>query len=344
MLFDKKSWKDICQGFMVRDCTIGFADGRIGLMLVEMSDERDAGWRTRFVSVRMDAPMSERFFVLEASDLSFASLASAWAPSQEEFLVVDLARQVWAYKPKTYRDFEEAIAFDGRGYGYAAAGEVGSAINKLVRVCSKLYALGSPLRIFERLPRQTWKEHTGIPIPSELKSRSDKLITKAIGNSGFNDLSGFSGNDLYAVGDAGAVWHFNGTAWEKLPFPSDRKLYTVTCGGDCVYITDITGTVWKGRHGAWELIEQGHQTLPFADAAWFQDTLWCANDDGMRVLENNRMVAAHLLEKHAVPDAVARISHCIDVSPDGRKMLVCGGQGAALHDGVAWQLLFSGAQ
>lgn len=115
MLFDKKSWKDICQGFMVRDCTIGFADGRIGLMLVEMSDERDAGWRTRFVSVRMDAPVSERFFVLETSDLSFASLASAWAPSQEEFLVVDLARQVWAYKPKTYRDFEEAIAFDGRG-------------------------------------------------------------------------------------------------------------------------------------------------------------------------------------------------------------------------------------
>ncbi|NHZ98835.1 hypothetical protein [Massilia sp. CCM 8734] len=35
----RKSWKDICQGFMVRDCTIGFADGRIGLMLVEMSDE-----------------------------------------------------------------------------------------------------------------------------------------------------------------------------------------------------------------------------------------------------------------------------------------------------------------
>ncbi|NHZ60724.1 hypothetical protein [Massilia genomosp. 1] len=208
MLFDKKSWKDVGKGFMVYDCTIGFADGRIGLLLVEMSDERDGGWRTRLVSVRMEAPMKERFFVLETEDLSFASLASAWAPSHEEFVVVDIARNVWAYKPTSYRDFEDRIAFDGRGYGYAAAGKVGSAISKLVWVHGKLYAVGSPLRIFERLPRQTWKEHTGIPIPAELKSEDQQAITEAIGNSGLNDLSGFSDNDLYAVGDAGAVWHY----------------------------------------------------------------------------------------------------------------------------------------
>ncbi|WP_167235026.1 hypothetical protein [Massilia genomosp. 1] len=109
-----------------------------------------------------------------------------------------------------------------------------------------------------------------------------------------------------------------------------------------MYVTDLRGSIWKGRDSTWELVERRHQSLPFADAAWFQSTLWCANDDGMLALENNTMVAARLLEKHPVPDEVAWVSHRIDVSPDGQKMLVCGGQGAALHDGLAWQLLFSG--
>lgn len=54
MLLDKESWEEICEGFMVRDCTIGPDKGRIGLLLVEGNDELDAGWRTRFVSIRMN--------------------------------------------------------------------------------------------------------------------------------------------------------------------------------------------------------------------------------------------------------------------------------------------------
>ncbi|UOD33283.1 hypothetical protein INH39_07950 [Massilia violaceinigra] len=148
---------------------------------------------------------------------------------------------------------------------------------------------------------------------------------------------------MYAVGDAGTVWHFDGKRWQQIPFPTNVPLYTVACGenGD-VYMTDIRGNLWKGGGAKWSLLCEMDQSLPFKDAAWFNGRLWCANDYGMYVLEGEKLVAAHTARIDPIPNEVALHSHRIDVSPDGKQMLVCGGDGAALHDGKKWNLLFSG--
>ena len=344
MIFDRESWERICKGFFVQDCTIGFEHGRLGFQLVEESNaDHLEEWRTRFLAVKLDEPMEFRFFSQTGNNLSFAQMATSWAPSQTEFLLVDTFRNVLSYKPKTYKSEEPVIPFDGRGYGYADAGKVGSAIIRLARVGTTVYAIGAPLRIFQRMPNQKWFEHKGIPMPAGLKSKDDDIVAAALRGSNLYDLAGFSESDMYAVGDDGIVWHFNGKIWKQLAFPSNLRLQTVVCAGDGnVYITDIRGSLWKGRNESWKKIVTADMSIPFADSAWFAGRLWCAHDYGMWVVEGKEFVAAHMAISNPIPSNVALHAHRIDVSPDGTKMLVCGGHGAAMYDGKKWEILFSG--
>jgi hypothetical protein len=344
MLFDKNSWNKLCKGFFVRDCTIGFEDGRLGFHLVEETDDHhlDDGWKTRFLAVKMDEPMESRFYGMTGGNLSFTTISSAWAPSQTEFVMADVGRRVWSYKPKTYKGNEPVIPFDGKGYGYADAGEVGCSITRLSRVGSSIYALGAPLRIFKRMQNQQWSEHKGIPIPEALKSKDDNKITEALSESNFFDLAGFSEADMYAVGDAGIVWHFDGKLWKQIAFPTNLRLQTVTCAGDGnVYITDIRGSLWCGRGAEWKQIAKSDRSLPFADAGWFDGRLWCANDYGMMVFEGKTFVYAHQTKLNPIPTEVALLSHRFDISPDGKQMLVCSGSGAAMNRDGKWEVLFN---
>ena len=218
----------------------------------------------------------------------------------------------------------------------------GSAIYKVVRVNKTVFAVGSPLKVFQRIPGQQWKEHKEIPIPEQLKSENREQIIESFGKSMLVDIAGFSELDMYAVGGGGAVWQFDGKIWLAIEFPTNTRLSTVACAGDgLVYISDVHGSLYKGRGSDWELIVRMEQSLPFSDSAWFGGRLWCANDYGMYVLEGNRLVEAHLARKDPVPKEVALYCHRIDVSPDGTKMLVCGSNGTALCMDKKWEILFA---
>ncbi len=123
--------------------------------------------------------MDKRFYALEGDSLSFSTISSAWEPNQTEFLLVDTGRRLWTYKPKTYNGIEPPIPFDGKGYGYADAGQVGCAIARVTRVEGTVFAVGAPLRIFQRMPNQQWHEHKGIPMPAGLLSKDDEVIRKS---------------------------------------------------------------------------------------------------------------------------------------------------------------------
>ncbi len=339
MIFNKKTWEIVGKGFFVQDCTIGFEDGRIGFLFVEHNEHShiDDGWETRLVAIRLNAPLETNYYVRKGGNMTHSSIASAWVPRQTEFVMADSFRRVWAYKPKTYKGSESNIPFDSGGHDFNAT------ITKTVRVGSTVYAIGGPLRIFERLNGQQWKEITDIPIPAPFTGTDRKKLIEAVGQSFFFDLAGVSENDMYAVGDAGIVWHFDGKTWAQRAFPSDVRLATVTCSphGD-VYITDLRGTLWKGNGNNWQVVCSVPLSIPFEDSAWFDGTLWCANDYGMYVLEGNELVQAHMSKQHPVPTDVAYHSHRIDVSPDGTTMLVCGRDGAAMLDANGWTILFSG--
>jgi hypothetical protein len=301
------------------------------------------GWETTLLAVRTDLPIEERCYAISGKRLSFASISSAWAPNQAEFIAVDTDRRVWSYKPNAYEGAENNIPFDSGPKPENAYGEFDAAVFKLARVASTVFAVASPFRLFERVGPEQWQEHTSIPIPAALKSPDRDTYIQALGDTDFLDLAGFSTTDMYAVGGAGTVWHRKGEQWREMPFPTKLRLHTVACGGDgFVYITDIRGSVYKGREDRWTQIVKADMSLPFVDAAWFDGRLWLANDYGTWVIEGKNLVPAHQAKDRPMPAQTATHAHRIDVSPDGSRMLVAGGQGASLFDGHTWQVLFDG--
>lgn len=107
---------------------------------------------------------------------------------------------------------------------------------------------------------------------------------------GFADIDAFSETDMYAVGGHGDVWHFNGTQWRQMGFPSNVQLGTVTCAGDGnVYISGEGGSLWVGQKSTWKAIYKGGASILWNDALWFQGKLWLASDYQLRRWNGNEL-------------------------------------------------------
>ncbi len=349
MVLDKSAWKKYMDGFFVRDCTFGFEDGRLGFLIyeeVEADAHLEDGWQMRLLAVKLTNPIDTRFFYITTNSIGVGGMiASAWQPKQPEFVVAGIGREIYSYKPKEYKGRELEIPFDGKGYGYQDVGEVGCAITKTVRVGHTVFAVGAPMRVFERTAGQQWVTHEEIPIPAGLKlGRSDEEIRAALSDANLNDLAGLNEQEMYAVGHAGTLWQRTQDKWRQRAFPTNLDLFTVAVAPDgTAYITDRRCSVWKGQEERWERIVQADSTLPYQDSAWFAGRLWCTNDSaGPFVLEGKKMVPAHQAKKDPMPAQVACFAHRIDVSPDGKTMLVAGRHGAATYDGKTWTVLFDG--
>jgi hypothetical protein len=78
------------------------------------------------------------------------------------------------------------------------------------------------------------------------------------GGSGFRAVSGLSSSDVWAVGDLGAMWHYNGTSWQGVPSSDTTFMQTLhgvwAKGASDVYMVGTGGTVlhWAGNSYASE--------------------------------------------------------------------------------------------
>lgn len=147
------------------------------------------------------------------------------------------------------------------------------------------------------------------------------------------DMDGFAPNDLYAVAMEAGVFHFDGSSWRRVPFPSNILLESVCCGEDgVVYVSGQAGTLFAGRGSRWREVHAGSFTLPYTDMIWHDNALWCTSDYGVWTFADNR------LERAPVPDEVYFCSGHLSAR-DG--LLLLGGMnGAAIHDGSRWQVLY----
>jgi hypothetical protein len=88
-------------------------------------------------------------------------------------------------------------------------------------------------------------------------------------------IDGFNGSDIYAVGYAGAAWHFVDGAWSELDLPTNVNLTAVKCAGDGkVYIAGFDGLLIRGRSTSWEIIAQDETTETIWDLEWFEKELY----------------------------------------------------------------------
>ncbi len=340
MIIDKMIWKKFFKGYEPYDCTCGYEHGRFGVLLIEIIDEDHDEYdnpfytpKKKLISLVINNPPESRVYSMILNEFGLATISSGWLPSQNEFVVASLSRQIVSYKRNEYKGVEQKIDIPIPG-----TNDMFSAISRLVRVGTSVYAIGGGFRVYKRINHQIWQENSqSIPIPEGLTERKAEALTTSF----FEDMDGFSESDMYAVGGTGVVYHFDGDKWTSIAFPTNKLLYTVCCAGDgFVYIADFDGAVWKGRNEQWEKIIHGGMSMPFLDMGWFDGRLWCASDYGIWVLEEGKMVLAMYAKHKPVPPEVAVLSKRIDVSPDGTVMMVCGARGAAIYDGNEWNVLF----
>lgn len=337
---DKKLYKKILKGYLITDCAIR-VDGRYCFVLVEDKSDDDGYYpTTRFLVLFEDEPIGENYGMMWSGEFNYVSIAFNPNNSQNvnEYVAIDLAGTVFSsssfgrrVETSIHDLIDTKVPFDNK--------RLRIGFSKIVRVLGTVYALGTHRKIYRRIGFEQWREigdeGWGVPI-----TKKESLDLHASLKFGFNDLSAFAENDMYAVGGEGDVWHFDGTNWQQCMLPTNEWFYTVCCGGDgVVYITDFRGNVWAGRENKWKCIAKPDLSPGShpVDAVWFNNQLILGTVSGLLQLDNTHKTLAPY-QPYGLNETN---SGRLDLSPDGKTLLTSGTYGACVHDGEQWRRLFS---
>lgn len=205
------------------------------------------------------------------------------------------------------------------------------AMHRLRTIGETLYAVGSDHTVCLRKGRNQWESLCLNLPPPTLADFND---IERSDNMAFEDIDGFSADDIYAIAGRGRVWHFDGTKWSAIAFPSNMDVYSVCCAGDgYVYIGAQSGSLFRGRNHEWTLLTRERLTLPFQDIVWHAGKLWLTSDYGLWNLADGILVEADM------PSSEIKV--CAgNLSVGDGVMLMAGTHGAAVHDGSEWHLIF----
>ncbi len=204
-------------------------------------------------------------------------------------------------------------------------------IERLRTIHDCMYAVGCDHTVCLRKGPNRWESLClNLPVPT----RADFDDVERSDNMAFVDIDGFSANDIYVIAGKGRVWHFDGTKWSAVAFPSTMFVYSICCAGDgYVYIGAQSGSLFRGRGNEWTLLVREMLTLPFQDIVWHAGKVWMTSDYGLWNVIDGQLVEADL------PSSDIKVCAGNLSVADG-VMLMAGTHGAAVHDGSAWQLIF----
>jgi hypothetical protein len=126
------------------------------------------------------------------------------------------------------------------------------------------YACGMNRQVYRRSGENSWQAmHAPAPKRNE--------------DTGFEAIDGFSAKEIYAVGWEGEIWDWDGSKWLSRGSPTNLILTGVCCAGDKkVYACGQNGTLLRGRHDAWDVIDLEEFTDDFWDVHWFKRKLYLA--------------------------------------------------------------------
>ena len=108
--------------------------------------------------------------------------------------------------------------------------------------------------------------------------------------SGFRSVDAVSSNEIFAVGREGEIWRHSAGAWRQEPSVTNLILEQVRAGGDDeVYIAGQMGTLIRGHHTVWSVLDQTETDSDFWGLEWFQGDLYLATRDTLLCLPKGRM-------------------------------------------------------
>lgn len=218
------------------------------------------------------------FFVMFGNDWYKYQFAGAWsAISMATLKPPGGDRAVVAISPRgAYWEVEPASLNEVNG----EIGEAKGTLRALATVDNVIYACGMGRIVLRRNAPGKWNE-----IGPGKKGEDNNLVI------GFEDLAGFSADDMYAVGWLGEIWQFKKGTWQPLDSPVSANLNAVCCAPDGkVYIVGNDGVMLRGRNDLWEVLETD-RTDNLMDVAFYDNTVYVTTDFEILKLEDDFMTA-----------------------------------------------------
>ncbi len=314
-------------GYIVTDCAV-LKRGHYYFISRNLAESERAGPTAEATVTKRvtwyfaDRPQGGRIQDIEFE--GYSSLTIGTSRADEECLVCVLQNGAVATIGIEHDQDEDPIPMSIKGPRRGA-------IYRLRTIGHSLYAVGSDHTVCFRKGRNQW-ESLCLNLPEPTLADSNDV--ERSNNMAFQDIDGFSPDDLYAIAGAGLVWHFDGTNWSRIAFPSDMDVYSICCAGDgYVYIGAQSGSLFRGRGNEWTLLVREMLTLPFQDIVSHAGKVWMTSDYGLWNVVDGQLVEADL------PSSDIKV--CAgNLSVGDGVMLMAGSHGAAVHDGTAWQLIF----
>jgi hypothetical protein len=272
----------------------------------------------RLFILRLENPEDTKWGVMRLDGLNTSQCAMAFAP-EPKIVAVDSDSKAWAQNPDT-NGFEPPIKSEFEG------GIKLGAITRVRCFGDYVFAINNGRQVFCRKEVGNWELVGGaIPYEYRLETASD---------SGFEDLDRFGPADMYAVGGAGDIWHFNGSTWRQCAFPTDWGLSAVCCAADGQAYVAAGPVIYRGLGDRWKRLrtKAGPMSIPIKDLVWYEDKLWATSDYGVWILEGDTLVEADL------PSEVRVCAGNLAVR-DG-VMLLAGYGGAAFKRDGQWTVIF----
>jgi hypothetical protein len=95
---------------------------------------------------------------------------------------------------------------------------------------------------------------------------------------GFEDIGGYSADEMYAVGWGGEIWWRDHGKWRRIDSPKSVNLRALYCAEDeYVYVVGRDGTMLRGRRDMWSVIDTG-RTENLVDVAFYEGTVYVTTD------------------------------------------------------------------
>jgi hypothetical protein len=188
------------------------------------------------------------------------------------------------------------------------------------------YAVGSGREVYKRMAKDKWARLTDTKM-------SDRL-PKDLDHAGFEDIDGFSDDNLYACGGRADLWHFDGNKWTSEDLPTDANLEKILCAPDGnVYVTTNRHQIVIGTSKQWRVIDAdiGDDQF-FEDIVWFDSRVLISTDDTILEVKDDAVPPAF----HRLPK-LASYSHL--AAGDGI-LVVASSNEAASFDGSKWKKIF----
>jgi hypothetical protein len=181
------------------------------------------------------------------------------------------------------------------GFGY---------LHTLRQIDGKLYACGVSGQIYRR-EKSGWVHFDeGVLHRSKDKTAADIYC-----------VDGTSAADIYAVGEGGVLWHYDGKMWARQQPLIRRDLEWVKCVSETeVYLCGGGGNLFRGYAGKW-----GHFALP---PKWDED-FWC-----VEVFDGKPYIAGDSGIYELGPKGLVPVETGLKPEPDGFRLHA--------NDGVLW--------